>query len=47
VPTVLSPGQGSDLNDVLGPLAVLLLLAALVAPPVLIRRWSARQRRQS
>ncbi len=47
VATVLSAGQNSDLNDVLGPLAVLLLLVALVAPPVLARRWARRPGRQS
>jgi phosphate transport system substrate-binding protein len=40
VPTVLAAGQQNDMNKWLGPLAVILLLTALIAPPVLIRRWS-------
>ncbi|HEX9033861.1 MAG TPA: hypothetical protein VF834_18635, partial [Streptosporangiaceae bacterium] len=45
VPAVLASGQGRAINDVLGPLAVALLLIALIAPPVLYWRWSSRQGR--
>jgi phosphate transport system substrate-binding protein len=40
--SVLPAGQGSDLGIVLAVLAVVLLLAALAAPPVLARYWSTR-----
>jgi phosphate transport system substrate-binding protein len=40
--SVLPPGQGSDLGIVLAVLAVVLLLAVLIAPPVLARYWSGR-----
>jgi phosphate transport system substrate-binding protein len=42
VPTVLSAGQTNDMGGILAVIAVVLLLVALIAPPVLIRRWSSR-----
>jgi phosphate transport system substrate-binding protein len=46
VPTVLAAGQTNDMGGVLAGIAVLLLLIALIAPPVLIRRWSSRPGRR-
>jgi len=43
VPTELASGTTPVSNAVLGPLAVLLLLAAVVAPPLLARRLQGQQ----
>ena len=44
--SILPPGQANGLNDVaLAVLAVLLLLAILIVPPIVYRRLSARGRR--
>ncbi len=40
--SVLPAGQSSDLSIILAVLAIVLLLAALAAPPVLARYWSGR-----
>jgi|SRR5580658_2136062 phosphate transport system substrate-binding protein len=47
VPSVLSADQSNGLNDIaLGALAVILLLAVLIAPPLLARHWSVRAGRR-
>jgi phosphate transport system substrate-binding protein len=40
VPVTLAAGQSSNLDDFLAPIAVVLLLTALILPPILRRRWS-------
>jgi ABC-type phosphate transport system substrate-binding protein len=47
VPTTLAAGQSPEQTVALGVLAALLLVAALVTPPLLARRWSGRGGRQS
>jgi phosphate transport system substrate-binding protein len=45
VPTVVPPGLGGTLTELLAALALLLLVVALAAPPLLARRgWSYRRR---
>lgn len=46
VPLVLSAGLTGHMTVVLTVLAILLLVAALIAPPLLAWRWSTRGRRQ-